>query len=747
MKNPLLSVCIIAKNEEVRLPLLLKDLKSFADEIIVVDTGSTDATVSIAESNGARVVKFAWCDDFSAARNESLSAANGSWILWLDADDRVSLDDGNSIKALVERSKPDEAYTVEIINTSLDGRPSSFLQLRIFPNDSRLRFQGRIHESVAGAAKMHKFNVKPSCIKVIHTGYETAAARKQKMERNMSLLLRELDKDPDNIAHRFLLAGSLAMDGKSEEALVQYERICSTRGAMELQADVFVRSLIALAKWNTQSGRFAAGEQWARRAVSARESDMEAQYELARALAGRGELYSALAAVNAGLKCDPYISSVVIDFISVRAALYELILQLLHHSQKHLEAGEWLRKGIEELPYSPEMVRVAAQYYTLIKRADLAQTVYKYAINRMPELKNRFEEAIKEIVQSLKSTETVIFHPEFLRTLPSEKMNNVLVYGFVDSVLYSALKDRGAYRIDGISGGSLCSTEFVNYREVEKSGVKYDSVIFGNALETMESPIEELKYISHYMTQNGTAYFTVRNLQHYSVFSSISYGLLNSAVSNHNNGRMFTKDSAISMIEKGGFKTGTVIELLDPVYQQQIVKQSATSMNLGKSLLDLEGLNGQLAKDFFAISYFFHTQLISSIDKITEGMNLSVTPSNVRARNIEDEGRRLLEEGKYNEAASFFLNLIELQPEKALGYTYLGLSEWYQGRFTDAYFLFKNAASLEPNDADVLINLWDAALKTGNTVEASRILQKSLVNNPELIEIKEILEKQQKNSN
>jgi glycosyltransferase involved in cell wall biosynthesis len=84
-----ISVCMIAKNEEENIKNSLECARKFADEIIVVDTGSEDATPEIARSMGAKVYFFPWCDDFSAARNESLKYATCDWILWLDADDII----------------------------------------------------------------------------------------------------------------------------------------------------------------------------------------------------------------------------------------------------------------------------------------------------------------------------------------------------------------------------------------------------------------------------------------------------------------------------------------------------------------------------------------------------------------------------------------------------------------------------------------------------------------------------------
>jgi glycosyltransferase involved in cell wall biosynthesis len=91
---------LIAKNEEANLTACLQPVADLVNEIVVVDTGSTDRTRSLAASFGARVFEFPWVDDFSAARNESLRHATGQWIFWLDADDRVDETNRGELQAL-----------------------------------------------------------------------------------------------------------------------------------------------------------------------------------------------------------------------------------------------------------------------------------------------------------------------------------------------------------------------------------------------------------------------------------------------------------------------------------------------------------------------------------------------------------------------------------------------------------------------------------------------------------------------
>src|SRR5205085_8623718 len=107
----------IVKNEEKYLRGCLESVQGAVDEIVVVDTGSTDSTIAIAEEFGAKVVHFAWTDDFSAARNVSLDHATGDWAFWLDADERLGKGEGRLLRYLVEEAEPNVGgYLVNIRN-------------------------------------------------------------------------------------------------------------------------------------------------------------------------------------------------------------------------------------------------------------------------------------------------------------------------------------------------------------------------------------------------------------------------------------------------------------------------------------------------------------------------------------------------------------------------------------------------------------------------------------------------------
>ena len=102
MPRPRLSMCMIARDSARTLCAALDSIRPWVDEMVVVDTGSVDATPAMAAACGARVAHFAWCDDFAAARNQSLRLATGEWLFWMDSDDTIDAADGQALRALAD---------------------------------------------------------------------------------------------------------------------------------------------------------------------------------------------------------------------------------------------------------------------------------------------------------------------------------------------------------------------------------------------------------------------------------------------------------------------------------------------------------------------------------------------------------------------------------------------------------------------------------------------------------------------
>ncbi len=211
---PNLSIVLIVKNEESHLGPCLASIRGLHDELIVVDTGSTDNTVEIAKSFGAKVSYFPWIGDFSAARNKSLDEAKGRWILWLDADDIVLPEDAQRIRSLVQNPPAQRAYGFMIKNSQDLGITGPvFNQIRLFPNLPEIRFSGRVHEQVSPALQQLGFTMEFLDIRVVHTGYTDPDTIQQKQRRNLDLMHADLAANPAQAnAMKFFALANAYMD-------------------------------------------------------------------------------------------------------------------------------------------------------------------------------------------------------------------------------------------------------------------------------------------------------------------------------------------------------------------------------------------------------------------------------------------------------------------------------------------------------------------------------------------------------
>lgn len=238
--HPRLSVCYIVRDGARELSLSLARLQGEADEIIVVDTGSADATAEVARSFGARVYAYAWDDDFAAARNLALEKATGDWILILDADEHLPAVHGSLHHSVVRAAAGGaEALTVTLVNVDLDagGRetPPEPL-LRLWRSRPGRRYTGRVHEAIGdhGAPLAPLGEAREIVLR--HTGYSEARA-KEKMARNLVLLQRQIgergERDTD---WRYLADCCYGLE--EYELALHYARLAIEKGARTLAGPV-----------------------------------------------------------------------------------------------------------------------------------------------------------------------------------------------------------------------------------------------------------------------------------------------------------------------------------------------------------------------------------------------------------------------------------------------------------------------------------------------------------------------------
>jgi tetratricopeptide (TPR) repeat protein len=223
-----LSLCMIVKDEEAMLGRCLEAVRGAVDEIVVVDTGSGDATVQIAESFGARVLHHAWNGDFSAARNASFAAATGDWVMYLDADEVLVADDVQRLRALTGRTWREAFYLVETNHTGdlEDGTAITHDALRMFRNRPEYRFEGRIHEQIAHSLPTYlPERLERTTVRVEHYGYLGAVrGAKDKVNRNLELLERQVAEGADTPFLHFNLGSEYLASGDPARALQHFAR-------------------------------------------------------------------------------------------------------------------------------------------------------------------------------------------------------------------------------------------------------------------------------------------------------------------------------------------------------------------------------------------------------------------------------------------------------------------------------------------------------------------------------------------
>ncbi len=222
-----LSLCMIVKDEEEMLPGCLEAVRDAVDEMIVVDTGSTDRTAEIARSMGAKVVDFPWNGSFADARNVSIDHATGDWVMYLDADEHMIPEDAAALRELLSRTWREAFYLVETNYTGGDdsGAAVAHHALRVWRRRPQYRFEGRIHEQKTHTMPTYlPERFETSNVRLRHYGYlRSRIAAKDKSRRNIELLEVEAGENPSPFNDYNLGSEYLSL-GDAERAREHFDR-------------------------------------------------------------------------------------------------------------------------------------------------------------------------------------------------------------------------------------------------------------------------------------------------------------------------------------------------------------------------------------------------------------------------------------------------------------------------------------------------------------------------------------------
>lgn len=221
--SPLLTFCVLTKNEERCIQRCIQSIYNHADEIIVIDTGSTDNTLEVirSEFEGIRIYNKEWTNDFSDIRNYALNLATYTWVFFLDADEYMKPESLDTLKDTLKLAEmiEDQCYCLSPSILDLNGNRYTNTQ-RILNKKFDFYYTGRVHEE----PKSHRFNKVFDIglsLTIFHDGYEqNIYLNKRKAERNMNMIKLMLNEEPNNLKWNYYHARALL---RYQQAPEEYE--------------------------------------------------------------------------------------------------------------------------------------------------------------------------------------------------------------------------------------------------------------------------------------------------------------------------------------------------------------------------------------------------------------------------------------------------------------------------------------------------------------------------------------------
>ncbi|MDB5106394.1 MAG: hypothetical protein JWP91_4083 [Fibrobacteres bacterium] len=379
-----LSIAMIVKNEALNIKDAIESFRAIADEIIVYDTGSTDGTQAILEGLGVTWIQGEWRGDFAWARNQSIAAARCSWVLWMDADDRIPADQLPNFRKL-KTAPLDRAFGFQVINTQgglpLGGR---FMQLRMFPNHPAMRFRYKVHEQLyQGIAKLglHCFFTETT---ILHTGYEDSELKKKKALRNLLLL----EEDPQRVSREPSLAMAMGDShyilGDFEKGIEAYRRTMEMPNCEKINRDIYRELPSCIGRGYQKLGRREEALPWFEKSIALSPEKHEAYFYKAECLMEMGR-HAEAEAVYARIVTMPVSFSTTSNQFDIIQIYSNFYLSLYLHDRGEYAAS---MRRLEDLnakyPQVVESWELLGRCQLTMGRPEAAVSSWTIAINLNP---------------------------------------------------------------------------------------------------------------------------------------------------------------------------------------------------------------------------------------------------------------------------------------------------------------------------------------------------------------------------
>jgi glycosyltransferase involved in cell wall biosynthesis len=284
--KPAISLCMIVKNEEEFLERCLKSICDFVDEIIIVDTGSTDNTVAIARRFTGKIYHHPWQKSFSIARNQALQYAACDWVFQIDADEELMQGCGPRLREAVKSAGEADIIFVAILSTYSKGsKTASHNFERLFRNNGIIHYEGDVHNRIVGGNRPVF-----SSIQLIHHGYDVDNDKfEAKFKRTTEILQQEIEKDPRNPLNHHYLGVSYLSVGKLKESAEESELAISLADTQGNDNPIYLWTHFNVSMSRYQLGDLEKAEKFAQKAYEKSNDHLDSVYMLTVIAAERSQ--------------------------------------------------------------------------------------------------------------------------------------------------------------------------------------------------------------------------------------------------------------------------------------------------------------------------------------------------------------------------------------------------------------------------------------------------------------------------
>ncbi len=377
------------------LPACLNSVKELVDEMIIVDTGSTDETSKIAGDCGANVFYLPWNDNFSESRNYALKHATGDWILHLDADEVLVQEDIPQVKSLVptlsvgtsRNKETNGVYCLFYSTQKASTGCSQFYLPRLFRNNIGIYYRGRIHETPVIPG-----NIFFSNIRIIHRGYsldETTMATKRR--RNASILLQELRKNPEDVAVHFYLAKNYYEQGLYDLSLEEGKEVLRLLSGDNITKRSEIEIFLIMAYSHYKKGNYQEAENLCVQAIEVKSNYIDPHFFLGHLYLMQDKYASSIASfqryfqIKDNLKKNPEFNHLVIYSITKSHEAYAGLGTAYGKLGNYAESINHFKKAINICPEYADAYNGLGVIHGHQGRLDEAVAHLKTALQIKPE--------------------------------------------------------------------------------------------------------------------------------------------------------------------------------------------------------------------------------------------------------------------------------------------------------------------------------------------------------------------------